>query len=164
MPDSPKLKLVIAAALFVLAGYMTWTFLKNTKGSSETVYFYDLSAGKLFAAAKDAVPPIAGVDGPQEDAVRAVVYSVSGDCDKDQQIAYLEKYSPQLKADFEKAKANPGAEFPRLSRAQAQSHTFVRRLKDKDWTQMDTEPATQIMGEWRLAGANGTEPIICVPE
>ena len=126
------------------------------------IYFYDLSEQKLFAAPQDAVPPILGLDAQEQDAVRAIVYSPSGDCEKDRQIAYLEKYSPELKVQFEAAKANPNADIARMSRGAAQGHTFVRRVNDNDWHAMNTEEAGIIVGEWRTANA-AKDPIICLP-
>lgn len=148
--------------MLCLAAYFSYKHWKNNRTREPQVYFYDLSAKKLFTAPQDAVPPIAGTDGPGEDAVRAVVYSPSGDCDKDKKIAYLEKYSAELKAQFEQAKRNPGADFPRMSRGAAQSFTFVSRVDELKWHPMDTEEAGRIIGEWRLAHP-GADPVICTP-
>jgi hypothetical protein len=154
--------LIASVLMLSLAGFFFYRFWNSGRSSEPQVYFYDLSAKKLFAAPQDAVPPIAGMDGPAEDAVRAVVYSPSGDCAKDQKIAYLEKYSAELKAQFEQAKRTPGAEFPRMSRAAAQSFTFVARPDELKWHAMDTEEAGTIVGEWRLAHP-GADPVICTP-
>lgn len=158
---TPRLKLAAAALMFCLAGLFAFNFWRNHRELPPQIYFYDLSEKKLFAASQDAVPPIAGADGKEEDAVRAIVYSPSGNCAKDKKIAYLEKYSPQLKAEFETAKKNPGLEFPRMSRGAAQGHTFVCRPGDTNWVAMDSPEAALIVGEWRLNLPS--EPTICLP-
>ena len=155
-------KLIAAILMLGLAGYFSYSFWRNHRETVPQVYFYDLSEKKLFAAPQDAVPPIVGTDGKTVDAVRAVVYSPSGDCEKDQKIAYLEKYAPELKAQFEVAKKNPDADIPRMSRAAAQHYTFVSRANETNWHAMNTEEAGRIIGEWRLANP-GTDPVICIP-
>lgn len=154
--------LIASLAMLCVAGYFFYTFWSSNRTREPQVYFYDLSAKKLFTAPQDAVPPILGVDGPAEDAVRAMVYSPSGDCAKDRKVAYLEKYSAELKAQFEQAKRAPGTEFARMSRAAAQSHTFVARAEELKWHAMDTEEAGRIIGEWRLDHP-GADPVICTP-
>jgi hypothetical protein len=149
-------------AMLCLAAFFSYNFWKNNRTAEPQVYFYDLSAKRLFAAPQNAFPPIAGTDGPEEDAVRAVVYSPSGDCSKDQRIAYLEKYGAELKAQFEHARRNPGADFPRMSRAAAQDFTFVSRVDAIKWHPMTSEEAGRIVGEWRLADP-GADPVICTP-
>lgn len=155
-------QLIAALIMLSLAGYFGFRFWRDHREHVPHVYFYDLSEKKLFAAPQDMVPPIVGTDGKVADAVRAVVYSPSGDCSKDRKIAYLEKYSAELKAQFEVAKRNPGAEIPRMSRSAAQSHTFVARVDELKWHAMDTEEAGRIIGEWRLANPN-PEAQICIP-
>lgn len=156
-------KILVSVAMLSLAAYLVWNWWRSEHTGGNQVYFYDQSAQKLFSTSSDSVAPIAGTDGPEIDAVRAIVFSPSGDCRKDQQIAYLEKYSPELKAQFEVAKKNPEADLPRMSRSQAQSHTFVRRVQDKDWHPLDSEEGGRIVGEWRLASPAGTDPVICLP-
>jgi hypothetical protein len=163
MQKSAGFKIVAVVAMLSAAAYITWTWWKDQRPHSAQAFFYDLSEKRLFAASQDAVPPIAGLDGKELDAVRAVVFSPTGDCKRDRQIAYLEKYSPELKAQFEVTKKDPAADFPRLSRSAAQSHTFVRRISDSTWHPMDSEEAARIVGEWRLTGAGGADPIICIP-
>ena len=156
------MQLLVVVALLGLAGWFSWSFWKVNRNSVPMIYFYDLSEQKLFAAPQDAVPPIAGLDGEEQDAVRAIVYSPSGDCERDKQIAYLERYSPELKAQFERAKGDPNADFARMSRGAAQGHTFVRRVNETAWHPMNTEEAGLIVGEWRTANTS-RDPIICLP-
>lgn len=156
-------KVIFAVALLLGAGVLTWKWWNENRDREPKTWFYDLSERKLFVAAQSAVPPIKGTDGKDEDAVRAIVYSPSGNCDKDRKIAYLEKYSPELKKQFEAARANPNGDIPRMPRSLAPGHTFVRRLEDTDWHPMDSEEAGKIVGEWRVNAPAGAQPAICVP-
>ena len=156
-------KLILALLLLCGAGALTWKWWTENRDTEPKTWFYDLSEKKLFVASQDAVPPIKGLDGKEEDAVRAIVFSPTGNCEKDKKIAYLEKYTPELKKQFEAAKANPNADIPRMPRSLAQSHTFVRRPEQNDWHPMDSEEAGKIVGEWRINAPPGSEPTICVP-
>lgn len=156
-------KILASLAMLGLAAYFAWSWWRDQRTTGGQVYFYDQSAQKLFPCPFDSVSPIAGIDGPEADAVRAIVFSPTGDCARDRQIGYLEKYSPQLKAQFEVTQKNPNAEVPRLSRSEAQSHTFVRRLRETGWHALDTEEGGRIVGEWRLSAPEGTDPTICLP-
>jgi len=157
-----KGQIIAVILLLSLAAYLSFNFFRQNRARAPQVYFYDESAGKLFTAPQNAVPPIAGVDGPGADGMRALVFSPTGDCGKDQQIAYLEKYSAELKGQFEAAQARPGEDLPRMSRGAAQGHTFVRRVKEANWHTMDSEEGGRIVGEWRTENA-GRDPVICVP-
>jgi hypothetical protein len=156
-------KVLVSVILLLGASLLTWKWWRETREDEPKSWFYDLSEKKLFAASQNAVPPIIGLDKKEADAVRAVVYSPSGNCEKDRKIAYLERYSPELKAQFEAAKANPDADIARMPRSLAQSHTFVRRVDETEWHAMDSEEGGKIVGEWRVNAPRGTEPIICVP-
>jgi hypothetical protein len=64
----------VAAAAALALLFRTWS--SDTGGPRGFVY--DLSAGRLFEGPIDAIPPVAGVDGPDADGYRAVIVSVSG--------------------------------------------------------------------------------------
>lgn len=162
MAKRSSIQLLASALMLGVAGYFVWSYLQENRDPTPQIYFYDLSDRKLFTGSQDAVPPIPGLDGEGEDGVRAIVFSPTGDCEGDRQIAYLEKYSPQLKGEFEAAKANPGQDLPRMSRSAAQGHTFVRRVDETTWHPVNTEEGGRIMGEWRTLHAD-KQPIICVP-
>src|SRR5688500_11646647 len=100
-------KLGLALALFAVAGFFIWQFIRDDSGISYKAFFYDLSEKKIFTAPRTAVPPIKGINDDVEDGVTAVVISTTGDPKdkKSWKIAYLEKYSPELKASLEKAQA-----------------------------------------------------------
>lgn len=145
------------------AGLVAYNFVRDGGGTADKTFFYDLSAQKLFTAERNRVPPIRGIDGPEEDAVRAVVISTSGDrADKKaRRIAYLEKYSPVLKAQMEQAQKDGSS--PEMGRGEAVTHRLVKRLSDPDWVPMSTPEGEHIVGEWAMPGPNGVTPIICSP-
>jgi hypothetical protein len=159
---SSKAKLITSLIILAVAGTLAFNFFRTHREPEPLAYFYDLSEQKLFTARQDSVPPIIGTDGKVADAVRAVVYSPSGDCEKDQKIAYLEKYSAELKQQFEAAKADPNREFARMSRGAAQAHTFVSRVSETNWFAINTQEGERIIDEWRFAHP-GKDPTICIP-
>ena len=159
---SRNAKLIVSLIMLSLAGLIAFNFFRTHREPLPLAYFYDLSEQKLFTAPQSSVPPIPGTDGKAHDAVRALVYSPSGDCEKDQQIAYLEKYSPELKKQFEAAKAAPNQEISRMSRGAAQSHTFVCRVGQTNWFPVDSQEGERIIDEWRFAHP-GKNPTICIP-
>lgn len=163
MKSEQTTKLALALVLFAGAGLMVWRWWTNHREKAPQAWFYDDSKKELFVRPQDFVPPIAGLDGPLEDAYRAVVFSPSGNCDKDREIAYLEKYSPELKQQFERAKREPNTDFPRMPRALAPEHTFVRRLNATEWHALSSEEGGRIVGEWRLKATAGQDPAICIP-
>ena len=159
---SANSKLIASMVMLALAGVLAFNFFRTHRDPVPLAYFYDLSEQKLFTAPQSSVPPILGTDGKVADAVRAMVYSPTGDCEKDRQIAYLEKYSPELKRQFEAAKAAPNEEISRMSRGAAQSHTFVCRVGQTTWFAVDTQEGERIIDEWRFAHLC-KNPTICIP-
>ncbi|MBM3833817.1 MAG: hypothetical protein FJ403_11215 [Verrucomicrobia bacterium] len=161
--NSPNLaKIVLALAMLGVAGFFFFRFLREG-AQSEKAFFFDLSAQKLFTAPRTAVPPIKGTDDAQEDAVRAVVISASGDArDKSSwKVAYLEKYSAELKKQMEAAQVSGSS--PQMGRALAQGHRFVKRLSDAQWFSMNTAEGERIVTEWTQSAQNGVTPVVCTP-
>ena len=154
------MQLAAAVAMFVAAGvffYNSWR--AGTKGPQ--AFFYDLSKGELFVADANLIPPIRGIDGEVEDGVKAVVIASSPNDKKSRRIAYLEKLSPELKRDFEEARAKK--EAPLIDRGTAQSLRFVKRTTDKDWFPMISAEGQRIVNEWTTPEADGLSPVVCVP-
>lgn len=158
-------KLILALALFGIAALLVWRFRSSGEGGggSDLGFFYDESAKKLFTANRLLVPPIKGTDGPQEDAYRAVVISPTAQPKnkKTWEVAYLEKYSPELKAMMMDSQKQ-GTPLP-ISRMEALNHRFVRRLKETTWYPMSSPEAEQIVSEWANPGPNGVVPVACTP-
>jgi hypothetical protein len=100
--------------------------------------------------------------------MRAIVISTS-DNPKDkasQKIAYLEKYSTELKQQLEAMQSGQESAGPagsRISRSAAQSFTLVRRLNDETWHAANSPEAEKIMTEWQVGGPDGKTPVVCAP-
>jgi hypothetical protein len=163
MSPSDRFKLAAVIVILSLAGFLAVRFFRQDNGITEKAFFYDLSEQKLFTGPRSKVPPIKGIKGPEEDAVRAVVISTNGNAgDKSSwKIAYLEKYSPEAKRQLERAQA--GGTPPELSRTEILAHRFVKRLNDAQWFPMDSAEAERIVTEWAAPGPDGTTPLVCSP-
>ena len=150
MTTSQRIKLAAALLLVGVSGYVLARSLMRNHARPEQAFFYDLSEHKLFVAPRTAVPPIKGLNDGLEDAVRAVVISTNGDpADKScWKIAYLEKYSPELKLQMEEAQRTGSP--PKIGRAEAVAHRFVKRPEDAEWLPLTSPEAERIVSEWTL--------------
>ncbi len=160
MNSRSKMQLLVAASLFLVACLFFYNSWKQGRGGAKA-FFYDLSKSQLFIADASMIPPIRGIDGPEEDGVKAVVIADKPEDMKGRRIAYLERYSPELKKDMEEALAKNSA--PMIGRAGAQALRFVRREKDKDWYPMISAEGQKIVSEWTTPGPDGLSPVVCVP-
>ncbi len=160
IPFPMRLGLALLAAAVSLA--ILYSVLKGDSVRSG-VFFYDPSASRLFVAPIGSIPPIRGVDGPEEDAVRAVVVSVTGNPEdrESRRIAYLERYSPELKRQLEAARSE-GGPAP-MGRSEAASHRWVRRTNDTDWVLLASETGERIVSDWAVPGPDGISPVVCLP-
>lgn len=145
------------------SGYLLFSRTLGRKDPGELGFFYDLSARRIFTDRRDAPPPIRGVDGPEEDGYRAVVVSRTGKpADrKSWEVAYLEKFSPELKQRMEAAQKTQGT--LEMGRVESQAHRFVRRLDDPEWHALSTPTGENILGAWAVPGPDGTMPALCTP-
>jgi len=163
------IKALAALALIACAGFLVFRAFRSPRDESEgKIYFYDESLKKLFAAPRDSIPPIPGLDNAEPDGVRAIVIAPGGDPknSKDRRIAYLEKYTPELKRQFEAvrqmgaaAEAAPGT----LQREMIPANTLVRRENEAQWHPVNSPEGDRIVTEWNVPGPNGTYPAVCVP-
>jgi hypothetical protein len=160
---SDTIKIAAAIALLGFAGFLVMKFVRQGDGIAEKAFFYDLSEQKIFTAPRTAVPPIRGVNDSQEDGMRAVVISVTGNpADKaSRKVAYLEKYSPELKRQMETAQATGAS--PQMGRIEALGHRFVSRAEGTQWFPMNSPEAEQIVTEWATPGPGGVTPVVCAP-
>ena len=119
MDKTSRTKFAISCCLLAVAGVMVYRFIRDNRGAAEKAFFYDVSQKRLFTAARTAVPPIRGVDGPEEDAFRAVVISTNATPEDKAswKIVYLERYSPELKQQMQSAQA--GGAPPGMGRMMA---------------------------------------------
>lgn len=162
MPANPSIKLALAGAAAAASVFLLIRSI-HTGSTQPGAFFYDVSARRLFTAPEGSVPPIRGIDGPEEDAVRAVVVSINGQpADKSSwRVAYLERYSPELKQQIEASQA--GGPPPALGRGSSAAHRWVRRTNDLEWTSLGSEAGERIVSEWTAAGIAGATPVICTP-
>ena len=162
--------MMLALAVVLLAGaaFRFSHFLGQRGQTDENTYFYDLSERKLFVAPRTLVPPIRGINNDEPDGMRAIVISTSAN-PKDkasQRIAYLEKYAPELKQQFEAMQSGQESGAPsgsRISRGAAQSFIFVRRLNEETWYPVNSTEGEKIMTEWQVPGPDGKTPLVCAP-
>jgi len=162
MTTANAFKFLLSVVLLGSAAFMFVRFLRQGDGITEATFFYDLSEKKLFAASREALPPIRGLNNAEEDAVRAVVIAPGGN-PKDKasrKIAYLEKYAPEFKEQLAKVRAGQADPLPRGSRNDLR---FVRRVDDAEWHRISSPEGEKIMTEWNTAGPDGKYPIVCVP-
>lgn len=163
MTRNDALKLLAVFLILGLAGWLLWRNFRTNDGVSEKAFFYDLSEKKLFAAPRTAVPPIKGINDQTEDAMRALVVSTSGKPEDKSSwvIAYLEKYTPELKRQMEEAQRTGSS--PPMGRGLAQSQRFVRRLSDTEWFALDSPEGEKVVSEWLALGKDGQTPVVCAP-
>jgi hypothetical protein len=162
MKSGNSTKIFIAALLFAGAGFGFYRFFNKKADVSEENFFYDLSEKKLFAASRDSLPPIRGLNNDEEDAVRAIVVCASGDPDNpaNRTIAYLEKYAPELKRNIEEARQ--GKTEPMKTKLR-NSFRLVSRSEENKWHPADSPQGQNIMTNWNVAGPDGKYPIVCSP-
>lgn len=152
-----------AAALVAVAGWRVWKAMQPDPGVSEKAWYFDESARRLFVASRGLVPPVAGIDGPGVDGVRAVVVAPPGRCDdaSARRIAYLETTTPELKQLLEKAKAS--GRPPEVTRGAAQGLRLVRRPDDPRWVSLVSPEGEAIVSGWATPGPDGISPAVCSP-
>jgi hypothetical protein len=153
-------QLLVAIAMLIGSGAILYGFWRG-ENRTQQAFFYDLSKKQLFTADANLIPPIRGIDNAEEDGVKAVVIADKPNDKKTQRIAYLERYSPELKRDMEEARAKNAA--PLISRAGAQTMRFVKRPEDSQWYPMISMEGQRIVSEWTTAGPDGLSPIVCTP-
>lgn len=167
--NADKLKIVLAVGAFALAGVGFVRFYKSSNPPEGKAWFYDLSARRLFVAPHSSIPPIHGVEGEEEDGVRAIVVSMSGNCtdENSRRIAYLETYTPELKRQLELRKKNDPALIDNapstIRRGEAHSFILVKRPEEADWHPMTAPEAQEILQTISRPGPDGRTPVVCAP-
>ena len=169
------LKAAGVGALVVIAAVLLASRLSSSGRIGEeglSIWFYDESEQKLYAAPRDAIPPEKGIGGESGDGVRAVVVACPGEQDNaaGRRIAYLEKYTPEMKELLERVQAARSAgrvceeTIPPADSEQFQRSVLVRRAGESEWHDTTTPEAREIMSEWRGWRSDDGQPlIVCVP-
>jgi len=168
MNKSAKAKLVLALVLLAISVAFFIKFSPARENQHGDAYFYDMEEHQLFIAPSGSIPPINGIKGAAMAGVRAIVIATNGNCSdrKHLEIAYLEKYSPEIKQLFEEvrqARAEGRSEEGRIDRKQVHANTFVRRLSDTEWQSLESAEGKQIANEWNAPGPDGGMPVVCSP-
>ena len=168
MKKNSLFKIGLALVLLSVAAVLFIKFSAAGDSQHEGIYFYDLEEHQIFVAPKGSIPPIKGIKGADQAGVRAIVICTNGNpADiKHRQIAYLEKYSPEIKQLFEEvrqARAAGHAATRSIDRSQLPPNTLVRRLQDTDWHALNTPEGNNIVNEWNTPGPDGRLPVVCSP-
>jgi hypothetical protein len=168
MTKSAAIKLAVSLILLATSVVLFIKLSPARERQNGDAYFYDLQEQKLFVAPSGSIPPINGVNGAVMAGVRAIVISPSGNASdkKHLQIAYLEKYSPDVKALFEEvhqARLEGRSEEGRINRKEVVANTLVRRLQDTEWQPINSAEGKRIANEWNVPGPDGRMPIVCSP-
>lgn len=168
MIQSQPFKVIFALVLLATAVVCYIKLSPVSESLNENGYFYDLQEQKLFVAPKASIPPITGIKGAAMAGVRAFVISTTGNPadKKHRQIAYLQKYTPEMKRLLEEdrqARAADRSEAGRIDRGQVPANTLVRRLHDTEWYPRDSAEGVKITTEWNVPGPDGQSPAICSP-
>jgi hypothetical protein len=160
---------IVAATALVVA--FTFAEARHFRGGSEAdvkVWFYDQSTKRLYPAPRNLIPP----DGGQEVRVRAMVIGFQGMGNQLPQlkIAYLEKYSPELKALLERAEYAHDAKrlfeekVPSQNSAYFETNFFVKSPDEGEWHVSNSAEARRVMTEWRSwRGPGGQPPVVSAP-
>jgi hypothetical protein len=137
-----------------------------------TAWFYDLSEKRLYEVSRETLPPHERVGGPSGDGVRAVVVASRSEHNDPsrRRIAYLETYTPELKALLEKVKAahasgKPfGGTVPARHSDYFQINALVRGPEEAEWHTSGSPEGRRAMTEWRSwRGPDGQPPVVCAP-
>jgi hypothetical protein len=156
-------KLSLALALLAGAAVCFVKLSPRDDGENDKGFFYDLAEQRLFVAPRTLIPPIPGLTGGALKGVRAVVISTNANPgDKaSRKIAYLEKYSPELKEVLEAVRAGKTSAVP--SHQERQAQIFVRRLNEAEWYAVKSPEGEKILTEWNVPGPDGKLPSVCSP-
>lgn len=167
----------LSKSVIILAGlgavaWLTVSILRNSSrgGAGNHLWFYDESEKKLYSMPDTTIPPDKGIGGPRGDGEKAVVVTFGKNWrDRNKQrIAYLQKYTPDLKRTLDEMILARAAhrvfegKVPSPLSAYFQTNTLVKRVDDHDWYPANSDEGKKIQTEWRAwRGPDGSGPVIC---
>ncbi len=169
----PILKGIIFASVIGIGCWLVVSNSRNGWGKSDKggrVWFYDESEKKLYLTPDTIIPPDKGIGGPAGDGEKAVVVTFGKNWhDRSKwRIAYLQKYTPDLKKTLEKVMIARAARrvfegtIPSPLGAYFQTNTLVKRVDDPDWYPANSDEGRKILTEWRSwLGTDGSSPVVC---
>ena len=165
---------MVGAAGLVAIGVLTARFshLHQAGEQGARVWFYDQGTKHLYEAPRDTIAPDRAGGSHGRQGVRAVVVCFRGEQrdSRKRRIAYLEKYTLELKDLLERVRAARAAgqaaveHIPARNSAYFQTNTLVKRPEEASWSPASSPEGQRIMAEWRAwRGPDGQSPIVCVP-
>jgi hypothetical protein len=176
---APQLKSLPKLAAAVLLAAVAAGFVINRLNSARAagdrdgqVWFYDESERRLYSVPNDTLPPHKGIGGRKDDGVRAIAVAFRGNQSdpRKPRIAYLQTYTPELKALLERVRAARAARqpfnagIPSRDSDYFQTNTLVRRPEEDRWHPSSSAEGLTIMSAWRSwRGPDGQPPVVCVP-
>lgn len=173
MKNHGKQILLACVAVAALGGFAVeierGQFRRASSAKDAAVWFFDERANRLYAASARLIPP----DGSEGNRVRANVVRFVGmpNDEGHVRIAYLEKYTPELKALLESAEAAHASRKPFAEKIPPQSspyfreNTLLKRPGETTWHPLNGDEARQIVAEWHTwRGPNGELPMMSAPE
>ena len=169
MTGGQTAKITLASLAIVAGGALAVRSMLGGRTVGERAWYYDESAGRLFVAPSQQHPPIRGVDGPETDGVRAMVYVCGDECtEKDRKIAYLQKYTDEMaeaRRQWDKMEAR-GERGPAIvdDRDAVTEATLVRRVEDAEWVSKASAAGKQIVAIMLERCEDGSYPKQCDPD
>jgi hypothetical protein len=162
--------LTISASILLVVGvivFLAWLTLPKKVApvdTSEKQWFYDLKHRSLFVAKGGQLPPIEAPSGPlpngEPAGVRAYVFTYSDDPNTtDTFIGFLETTDPNVD------KKSIGLMDLRVGGAEMFAKgRLIRRVKDKEWVQADSEEGRAILKEVFRKNEKGKIPHYIAPK
>jgi hypothetical protein len=178
MTDQTKsvLKLGVTLLCVIAGGGLLFARLRNATRTGEEgaqIWFYDESEKRLYPAARETIPPHAGVGGVKNDGVHAIVAAPKGETANAslRRIAYLETYTPELKQMLEDVRFARAQHRPLPFRIPSRdsdyfgTNTLVRRVNEPVWHPVSSPEGQRITAEWRgWQTTNGAPLVLCLPD
>jgi hypothetical protein len=161
------IKVTFGVAALVAASWLLVVQIErflHRNPSANRVWFYDESEKKLYVMPDTTVPPDRGIGD------RAIVVEFPGNngAPGERKIAYLWKYTPELKQVLDKLLLARAAgkifdgKIPSPESDYFKGNTLVKSVDETDWHPANTPEGRNIVNAWRSwRGADGGVPRIC---
>jgi hypothetical protein len=162
--DGSKQKTIAAGILAACAvAIMIYSALNTGKRPKGNIWFYDLKTRQLFAASDSSVPPIDTKSGP-EMGVRAYVYTCSGGSNpNDKFIAFIEKFTPEVKKGVEEDLKHGGGQMTiGLALERRPGGVLISQPDAGNWFPKFSDEGRQIMEMGKKKGGC-PNPTLCLP-
>lgn len=165
---SSIVKVGVAAVALLVAGVLALRLFGASHEIGDRAFYFDESEAKLYVGPAGQYPPLRGIGGAPEDGVSAMVYVCTEDASKDdRRIAYLQKYTPELIAELEKARREhdeQGSISEPIDRRYMSAQTLVRRVDEDQWHPQSSPEGQAIIAVLTQRCENGNYPRLCSPD